>query len=104
MSLNTAMENDLAVLFNLDEFARTVTYNGSDIPAIVDFGMQAGESAKAAVVFVKALDVPAPAYRDMVVIDGSTWRVFRDRNQSAEIEGDGHVWKIPITRDERPVI
>lgn len=102
------METDLSVLFNLDEFARTVTYNGTDIPAIVDFGLESQRygpsSAKAAVLYVKNSDVAAPAYRDTVVMDGATWRVFRDRDQDVVIEGDGHVWKIPVTRDERPVI
>jgi len=105
MTLRDDINTDLGEHhFNLDEFARTITYNGSDIPAVVDYGMSpSGENARTARITVKVSDVPSPAYRDTVVIGSDTWRVFRDPNQEVAVKGDGHVWELSLIRDERPV-
>lgn len=105
MALRDDINADLAAHhFNTDDFARTVTYNGSDISALVDFGMydDTGENACTARLIVKASDVAAPAYRDTVVISGTSWRVFRDPDREVAVKGDGHVWELALIRDERP--
>ena len=104
MTLAEQLATDLSVFFDENDFGRPVTYNGSDIFALVDYGMNSrAENARTARVIVKQSDVPAPAYRDTVVIAGVTWRVFRDPDTEVAINGDGHVWELSLIRDERPV-
>ena len=92
------------VWFGTDMDPETVTYNGTDISGHVDYGGRSdGENARTAVLEVKVSDVSDPAYRDTVVINGVTWRVYRDQSQEVVIQGDGYTWKLPVTRDERPV-
>lgn len=107
MALKTPKEQavtDLAVLFSTDlPGVETVTYKGSEIPGIVDYGGKGhGENARTATLTVKVLDVPDPAYRDTVVIGSTTWRVFKDSGQEVIIRGDGRTWELPLIRDERP--
>ena len=101
MTLKTQMTSDLATFFNTDEFADMVSYNGSDIDGVVDFGEDLNEqtdSLKAmATLYIKKSDVVDPDYRDTVVIDSVTWHVSNVQ------EGDSDVWKLNLTRDERPV-
>lgn len=106
MTLKTQMTTDLAVFFNDDEFAETVTYNGTDITAIVEYGAgrDTGAVARLATLFVKKSDVTLPAYRDTIIIGSDTWRVFENEDQEAVISGDGYVWKIPIFLSERPTL
>lgn len=93
--------SDLSVSHNTDEFGETVTYNGSPITAIVDYGPAndanpSGGRRDEATITVKASDVPAPANNDMVVIGGTTWRVQRP------YEGDGHVFTLLLISNVRP--
>ena len=101
MTLKTQMTSDLSTFFNTDEFAETVSYNGSDISGVVDFGEDLNEQSDGlqavATLYIKKSDVADPNYRDTVVIDSVTWRVSRVS------EGDGAVWKLGLTRDERPI-
>ncbi|MEE4112713.1 MAG: hypothetical protein V2I40_07855 [Desulfobacteraceae bacterium] len=102
MGFSDAIANALGVWFG-SEYAETITYDGADISALVTYGGGSTNSvAETAVIEVKVSDVPAPAYRDAVVIAGETWRVYRDKMQEAVITGDGYTWKIPIKKDERP--
>ncbi len=81
-----------------------VSYNGADITALdVVYGQSAGGAVHAdtAELEVDAADVPAPQYRDAVVIAGITWRVHRDEARGLAITGDGHTWRIPLIKDER---
>jgi len=104
MTLAEQLTTDLSVFFDTDDFAQPITYNGSDILAIVDYGMDAsGENARTARIVVKVADVPSPAYRDPVVIGSDTWRVFRDPGKEVAVKGDGHVWELSLVRDERPL-
>ena len=95
------MTSDLSTFFNTDEFAETVSYNGSDISGVVDFGEDLNEQSDGlqavATLYIKKSDVADPNYRDTVVIDSVTWRVSRVS------EGDGAVWKLGLTRDESPI-
>ena len=103
MTLQEQITSDLAVFFDTDEFAETVSYNGSDIPAIIEYGGPgAGGPAKTAVIEVKVSDVANPSYRDTVVISGDTWHVYRIQSQGVYIKGDNYTWQIPIKRDSRP--
>lgn len=103
MTLSDQLTTDLAVFFNTDEFARSVTYAGNAIDALVvyDENLDAAGSRGSAMarghLVVKVSDVPAPVYRDTVVIGSDTWRVRRI------IYGDGQIWKLEIYRDQRPV-
>ena len=89
------------VVFNTDEFAQTVTYAGSQIPAIFasgeDLASRSESLAATALLIVRVSDVASPAYRDVVVIGSDTWYV-RGRNG-----GDAYTWTLAIERDERPV-
>jgi len=102
MTFKTDMTTDLSVLFNTDEFAETVTYSGEDISAVVDYGLDQdmGDEATVdrALLCVKQSDVSSPAYRDAVVIGTATWYVKNVKS------GDGYVWVLEITKDERPVL
>lgn len=101
MTLKDQITSDLSTFFNADEFAETVSYNGSDISGVVDFGEDLNEQSDGlqavATVFVKKSDVVDPDYRDTVVIDTVTWHVSNIQ------EGDSDVWKLNITRDARPI-
>ncbi len=102
MSFSSQMTQDESVFFNPDEFAVTVTYNGSVIPAHVFYGEapERGSNAHASVAKLKVLksDVAAPAYKDPVVIDSVTWKVDR------VLSGDGFTWMVEIRTDERKAL
>ena len=102
MTLKTQMTDDLdSVFFNTDEHAETITYNGADIKAIVDYeenpDEQAGAALAQAVIEIRASDVADPTYRDTVVIGSVTWHVRR------VLGGDGFTWRVRIQSSERPV-
>lgn len=103
MAFSDALTNDLATFYNTDEFAVTVTYDGTSITADVMYGDSGKDrdynkdfSVTKAVLRVKQSDVTNPAYRDTVIIGSNTWYVQR------EIQGDGYDWVIGIERAERP--
>ena len=55
---------------------------------------------------VKVWTEPMPnsnfkAFKGEVVINGDTWRVYRDQHTGDEIIGDAISWKIPLIRDVR---
>lgn len=83
------------------DLADSVTYNGSSIPAHVEYGedLEQGGGAVMAVALleVRKSDVADPQYRDKVIIAGETWLV---RNA---IAGDAWAWRLRIVRDERPM-
>ena len=100
MSFESQATADLAACFN--EFAETVTYNGSSISAVVDYEESIDEQQNSTItnasLTVKASDVTSPTYRDVVVIDSVTWHVRRI------VYGDGYIWELDLMRDERPVL
>lgn len=106
MSFASQVASDLDVFYNTDEHAETITYDGSDIPAIVTYGENLGDSKRSggrlvskvakATIRVKVSDVASPTYRTAVVISSVTWRV------KYTISGNGDEWVIELERDERP--
>jgi hypothetical protein len=96
--------DDLDVVFNADEHAQAVTYNGTPISAVLTFGDIMDDDVAAItrqkVLWVKASDVSTPAYRDTVVTGSETWRVGPEDKH----ESDGSTWKLPLFRDERPIL
>lgn len=104
MTLAAQLLTDLDAIFNTDEFAQAVTYNGLSIDAVDSYaelmGDEGGSVKRQHVIYVKTSDVGAPAYRDTVVISGVTWYVGPEN----EHEDQGGVWKLPLYRDERPVL
>jgi len=105
MSFASQILVDLSVFFNADEFADSVTYNGAALSAVFipdeENRMQLKADASQAYLIVKVSDLAsAPAYRDVIVINGNTWYAFRDTKDRAEII-DG-VYMIPIIRGEKP--
>lgn len=103
MSFATALTQDLSTFFETEEFATTVTYDGSSVSAIIDYGdsgrnVEYNRDFKAdrGTLYLKVSDVAKPSYRDEVVISGDTWYVMR------EIESKGTIWEIGIERIERP--
>lgn len=85
-------------------FAESVTYNGSVIQAHISYGGKNSPMGDHATLTVKRSDVTAPSYRDTVVIDGLTWRVFQDEGQNVIIKGDALVWDVPIIKGERKAL
>ena len=102
MDMGPAISNAMGVLFSAG-LTTGITYNGSAIRAHIEYGGgSTGSVADTAVIEVQVADVETPQYRDPVIINGTTWRVYHDRNQEAVIKGDGHTWRIPIKKDEKP--
>ena len=74
-----------AVFFNPDEFAETVSYNGSSILAIPEIsednrkGNLFSNEGRAGVAYftVKATDVVWPEASDLIAHNGITWNVAR---------------------------
>ena len=102
---------DLQVFFNLDEFARTVTYHdgamgaaGIEVPAVVTFGARRQDGrtgdAEYGLIQVKRADVPDPQYRHWFIIDGKTFYIARD-GKNPIVAVDELTWEIKITADER---
>lgn len=103
MSFLSMVEDDLTTFFNDEEHGVSVTYAGTSITAVVDYGDSGRDveynrdfKATKATLKVKASDVTQPDYRDAVVIGSNTWYVQR------VINGDGYWWVVGIERLERP--
>ena len=86
-----------------DNAAVSATYNGSSVTVLADdFGGDREREAPAdghmavGSIEVKKDDVSSPAYRDPVVIDGTTYRVLKIESH------DWYSWKLVLYRDERP--
>lgn len=81
--------------------ADEITYNGTAIYGHLSYGGGNAPTARHATLTVQVSDVAAPTYRDAVVINSTTWRVYSDGGE-AIIAGDGLTWDIPLIRDEKP--
>lgn len=86
------------------EFSDQITYNGTEIQGHISYG---GGSANAfiadyATLVIRVADVPAPAYRDTVIINETPWQVHQDETQAIIIRGDGLTWELPLIKDEKP--
>lgn len=105
MTLAAQLTTDLGVFFNVNEFAQVVTYNSVIINAVESYAELMPENERISIkrqkiIYVKASDVAAPAYRDTVIINGVTWHVGPE-NEHEDLRG---TWKLPLYRDERPVL
>ena len=102
MTFKNMITSDLSVIFNINELADTIIYNGSSIQALIGYGEcyddQSNVNAVKANIAVKLSDVPSPAYDDTVVIAGVTWRVLNIE------KGNGYVWDLNLIRNERPML
>lgn len=102
MTLADQFSSDMSVFFNTDDFAETVTYNGSDIDVIVvDTGT--GEDANSVFDFldieVQVSDMPTVTYRtDTVVYGGLTYKYPKITAANA------HTVTVRYIRNQRPVI
>ncbi len=98
MSFKDQMAQDLAIVFNEDEFGESITYNGNAIVAIIDRQEQpmynGNNVANFANVLVKKSDVPNVAYQDTVQFDDSVWTVVNFKNL------DGHTIILSVKRNE----
>lgn len=102
MKIAEANAAALAAWFS-PEFSDAITYNGVPIQGHVTYG-GTGALASQAVLTVRKSDVPAPAYRDEVVIEGITWRVHQDQNHPVIIKGDALTWDIALIKGERKAL
>lgn len=99
MTFNQAVSNAMPIWF-ADGFTEAIIYNGVTIRGHVDYGGETGASVE-----VQISDVPAPKYRDKVIVAGVTWYVFREtpsNTQESELAGDTKTWRILLYKDERP--
>lgn len=92
-------ERAMDVWFGPD-MAPLVEYNGLGIRAhleqVEDTDPRTGAVSKRAVLEVRKADVPNPAYRDLVVAAGVSWRVLDKAG------GDEWSWTLNLIREERP--
>lgn len=96
------------VVFDVDHFASAAVYQsvsgGEALPITVvpSYGREPAQSgygrgvAAEAMALVKVSEVPNPAYRDKLTINGRQWRV------AEVIEGDGRTWSLALVDDQRP--
>lgn len=107
-TLKEQMTSDISVFLNEEEFAQTVTYNGTEITAMVNVEVidRIDNDGIVVELTVNTTDVAKPSYRDTVVISSGllagTWKVYRDATRQMLIRGDDNVWVVPIITDERP--
>ncbi len=86
------------------DFSEAIIYNGANIQGHITYGGPNSLIADQAVLTVRVSDVPAPAYRDTVVIGGQAWRVYQDEKQGVIIKGDSMTWDLMLIRGERKAI
>ena len=106
MSLRTQMIIDLSCIFNTDEHAENLTYNGESIVGIFELhdttpGM--GADARLGKLYVRMSDfASAPSYRDVIIraSDSVQFEVYKDENDREYYESEG-VYIINIYEDER---
>lgn len=103
MTLKDQMNDDVSVFLNTEEFAKTVTYNGAEIKAVVvlevdrDKGntfSNRGQSARA-VISVACADVVSPQQGDRIIGDYD-WQVARI------LETDEAMHKLECIANESP--
>ena len=106
MTFSAQILTDLDVFFNADEFSdKVITYAGTSVVGHVETDDLTHELQPDSIqgrLFIKASALgSAPDYRDTVVIDGVTWKTYRDSEDNAYYESAG-VYIINIYRGERP--
>ena len=96
-----AINGALDDLYNAD-FGDQVTYDGAPMIGFIEYVPEVGAkgSRYAARLQVRRTDVPVPAYRVPVTVNGESWLT----GEPEDCTGDEFEWKIPLYRDERPRI
>ena len=105
MGLKDQLAHDASsVMFNTDEFAEDVLYNGTSIRAIVELGVEQtpgntfasdGESDRATITVLVA-NVPDPVRGDKIETSLKTWEVVR------VLASDVATHTLECTANERP--
>ena len=106
MTLAEQMRADSAIFFNLAEHGELITYNGAEVPAVVEPGLSitkgnafetmTGMSASG-LVWLSESDVPKPKTGDSVVLaNGTAFEVVRI------LMTNGGVHQLEIMGDENP--
>jgi len=106
MTLAEQMIADSAIFFNLAEHGETITYNGVDIPAVVEPGVSLTRgnafetmegTSSSGVAWIRMDDVESPATGDSVVLgNGTRWEVVRI------LAANGGVHQLEIMGSENP--
>lgn len=83
-----------------------ITYNGSEIRGSLEYRNVSNitsnaRDAKHAVLMISPDDVPNPQKGDVVVVDGTTWKVHQDERGDAVIEADACSITVILIRNER---
>lgn len=108
MTLKTTMADDVAIFLNEDEFADSVTYTShetgatSTVKAIIavtaDLSTTPQGKGITGTATISAADIARPAVYDILTTaSGQIWRV------EAVTGGDGYVWDLFVTSDNRAV-
>jgi hypothetical protein len=101
MNFEDAMEAAEASWFDTRYFSESIVYAGETIPANIDREGNSDEGRgsvkESVVVEIRKADVPSPAYRDAILIDGEAWTVAKP------VGGDNIAWKVLAEKGERPV-
>ena len=96
------------VVFDDQEFAVAAVYQSVsggdpvDVTVVPSYGREPAQGGYGrgvvaeALALVKVSEVPTPAYRDRLTINGRQWRV------AEVIEGDGRTWSLALVDDQRP--
>ncbi len=100
MTLRSQYEADRSLLLSTElPWVQSVTYNGTIVSASFQIKTEEVEGGRreSAELIVSAAAVAAPAYRDLVVVAGASWRVMR------ALSGDGYSHRLELFRDENPI-
>ena len=118
MTLAEQMRADSAIFFNLAEHGESITYNGAEIPAVVEPGvsMTRGNSfetmdgvSSSGIAWIRMDDVESPSTGDSVILgNGTRWEVVRILATNGgvhqiEIMGSENPWGTSNTRQVRTV-
>lgn len=106
MGFREQLELDAAQVFlNSAEFAQNVLFEGRTIRGVFEEGEDAGSGntftsdgqAARASLWVLVADIPDPSPRQVVEVEGRTWRIAR------KLEGDRILQRLELTADEAVV-
>jgi hypothetical protein len=99
MTLKTQLSSDMSTFFNTDEFAESVTYEGSAIDAVVTAWTDHDEGDSPRVetpdlgLIVQVADVTLPVTGDAVIVSAVTYRV------ADIVHGDNsHTWFLGLIK------
>ena len=108
MTLKSDMAADLDDLVDLVGESATYNAGAGDVAMSILFddeppwGKARKSGGREALAVISKTDLATrPVYRATLVIDGTTWRVFKDHTRAAYIRENFHNWEVPITTDER---